>query len=323
MFLYLTQNRANCAFATSYVPVSNRIPATFRGDVRKFLAALIEFFQTFAHNLQVRGYSDRNRMGIAVLLVEERRNQLLEMVRQRGFASLPELADVLKVSESTIRRDLDHLEESGSARRTHGGVFYTGPAPKMPPFDERQPAQWDKKQLIAQRAAALVEDGDTILLDGGSTTYEVARLLVGRPLQIVTNSLPVANLFASNSNNDLVLVGGYVYPRTGVSLGPYANEMLGRINVRRTILSVSGLNERGYYNSNLLLVEAELAMMKAADEVIVVVDSTKFGRQSLVHLCPLNEAQHLVVDNEISEDWRSKVLAAGLKLHVAGPTDNG
>ena len=82
-----------------------------------------------------------------------------------------------------------------------------------------------------------------------------------------------------------MLVGGYVYPRTGVSLGPYANEMLAQLNVRRTVLSVAGINERGFYNSNLLLVETERAMMQAADEVIVVADSTKFGHQSLAHLC--------------------------------------
>lgn len=152
------------------------------------------------------------------MLVEERRNQLLEMVRSRGFASLPELAEELRVSESTVRRDLDYLEEVGTARRTHGGVFYTGPSPKLPHFDERQPAQWDKKRMIAVEAVKRIDDGDTVLLDGGSTTYEVARLLVGRPLQIVTNSLPVANLFASSANQDLVLLGGYVYPRTGVAL---------------------------------------------------------------------------------------------------------
>lgn len=251
------------------------------------------------------------------MLLEERRNQLLEMVRLRGFASLPELAEQLNVSESTIRRDLDYLEEVGSARRTHGGVFYTGPSPKLPHFDERQPAQWDKKKLIAAVAAALVEDGDTVLLDGGSTTYEVARLLVGRQLQIVTNSLPVANLFAAGANNDLVLLGGYVYPRTGVALGPYANEMLQRLNVRRTILSVSGISERGFFNNNLLLVETEQAMLRAADEAIVVADSTKFGRQGLAHLCALGEIQHLVVDGEISTDWRSKATAAGLRLHIA------
>ena len=96
-----------------------------------------------------------------------------------GLPRCPELVEELQVSESTIRRDLDYLEVSGVAKRTHGGVFYAGPSPKLPDFDERDPAQWDKKKLIAQRAVKLIEDGDTLLLDGGSTTYEVARLLVG------------------------------------------------------------------------------------------------------------------------------------------------
>src|SRR5271154_667480 len=86
------------------------------------------------------------------VLVEERRNQLLEMIRLRGFASLPDLARQLEVSESTLRRDLDFLEESGTAKRTHGGVFYTGPSPKLPHFEQRQPAQWDKKAAIARVA---------------------------------------------------------------------------------------------------------------------------------------------------------------------------
>jgi DeoR/GlpR family transcriptional regulator of sugar metabolism len=251
------------------------------------------------------------------VLVEERRSQLLELVRARGFASLPELAEKLQVSESTIRRDLDYLEETGSAKRTHGGVFYAGPSPKLPHFDERQPAQWEKKKAIAAEAVKLVEDGDTVLLDGGSTTYEVARLLVGRRLQVVTNSLPVANLFASHADHDLVLLGGYVYPRTGVVLGPYANEMLGRLSVRRTILSVSGTNERGFFNNNLLLVETERAMMHAADEAIVVADSTKFGRQGLALLCELGEVQHVVVDDEISKEWRRKLADAGVRVHLA------
>ncbi|MBX7166980.1 MAG: DeoR/GlpR family DNA-binding transcription regulator [Pirellulales bacterium] len=257
-----------------------------------------------------------------VVLAEERRSRLLELVRTRGFASLPELAEVLQVSESTIRRDLDYLEESGAAKRTHGGVFYAGSSPKLPHFEERQPAEWDKKQRIAQAAVRLIADGDTVLLDGGTTTYEVARLLVGRPLQVVTNSLPVANLFAANATTDLVLVGGYVYPRTGVTLGPYANDMLSHVGVRRTVLSVAGITERGYYNSNLLLVETERAMLRAADEIIVVADSTKFGRQSLAHLCELSAVTRLVVDNEITEDWRSRLLAAGVQVVVAGSTDN-
>jgi DeoR/GlpR family transcriptional regulator of sugar metabolism len=253
------------------------------------------------------------------VIVDQRRSQLLELVRARGFASLPELAEELRVSESTVRRDLDVLEEAGTARRTHGGVFYVGPSPRLPHFEERQPAQWDNKRRIAELAAGLVQDGDAIVLDGGSTTYEVARLLVGRPLQVVTNSLPVANLFASSRDHDLVLVGGYVYPRTGVMIGPYADQMLTSVNVRRTVLSVAGANERGFFNSNLLLVETERAMMRAADEVIVVADSSKFGRQSIAHLCALGDVDHLVVDGDLSQEWRQRVLAAGVQLHVAEP----
>jgi len=256
------------------------------------------------------------------MLVEQRRSQLLELVRRRGFASLPNLADELSVSESTVRRDLDFLEETGQARRTHGGVLYTGTSPKLPHFDHRQAMRWDKKRRIGRRASELIEDGDTILLDGGSTTYELAQNLVGRSLQVVTNSLPVANLFASGPNTDLVIVGGYVHQQTGVCIGPYANEMLSRLNVRRALLSVAGINERGFYNSNLLIVETERVMMRVADEVVVLADSTKFGHQSLAHLCELGAVQQLVVDNEITEDWRSRVIAAGVKLIVAGEMDN-
>src|SRR6266404_8298011 len=253
---------------------------------------MIAFDHCYCHNRFTLTFNAE--IGCAMVVAEKRRNLLLELVRTQGFASLPDLAEKLHVSESTVRRDLDQLEITGSAKRTHGGVFYTGSSPKLPHFDERQPAQWDKKRLIARRAVELIENGDTLLLDGGTTAYEVARLLVGRPLQIVTNSLPVANLFASSADTDLVLLGGYVYPRTGVSLGPYANEMLARLNVRKTVLSVAAINERGFYNSNLLLVETERAMMQAAEEVIVVADSTKFGHQSLAHLAPLDAVQYLV-----------------------------
>ncbi len=251
------------------------------------------------------------------MTVHPRRDQLLEMVRVRGFASLQDLAHELHVSESTIRRDLDYLERTGTAKRTHGGVFYTGPSPKLPHFDQRQEAQWNRKKAIARRAARLLDDGDTILLDGGSTTYELARLLVGRPLQIVTNSLPVANLFINDGSTELILLGGYVHGRTGVVLGPYADQMLERLNVRRAVLSVAAVGERGYFNSNLLLVETELAMMRAADEVMVVVDSTKFGHRSLAHLGDLDVVDKLVVDEGISQAWRKRLTEAGVQLLIA------
>ena len=250
---------------------------------------------------------------------EHRRDRVLELVRQKGFCSLPELAEATGVSESTVRRDLEALEEQAAVRRTHGGVFYVGGAPKLLHFVDRQAAHWEKKKQIGICAAALVEDGDTVLLDGGSTTYEVAQRLVGRPVQVVTNSLPVANLFVSSTGTDLILIGGYVHSRTGVALGQYANEMIARLSVRRAIMSVAAVNEEGYYNSNLLLVETERAMMAAADEVIVVADSTKFGYRSLSRVAELGAIHRLVVDEGISQEWKERLAAANVNVLIAGP----
>jgi len=247
----------------------------------------------------------------------ERRGRLLDLIRVRGFAALEELVRALGVSESTVRRDLDALEEQGAAKRTHGGVLYAGGMPRLAEFDERQPAHWAAKRAIAARAAEVISDGETVLLDGGTTTYEVARLLVGRSLQVVTNSLPVANLFASESRSDLVLLGGYVSPRTGVCLGPYANELLGRLHVTTTVLSAAGIADEGLFNAHLLLAETEQAMLRAAGRVIVVADSSKFGRKSLTLVAPLAEIDAFVSDDGLIDDWKARISAAGSELIIA------
>ena len=247
----------------------------------------------------------------------DRRARLLELIRVRGFVAIEELVREMAVSESTIRRDLDALEERGAARRTHGGVLYAGGMPRLAEFDERQPAHWAAKRAIAARAAELIADGETVLLDGGTTPYEVARLLVGRSLQVVTNSLPVANLFASESRTDLVLLGGYVSPRTGVCLGPYANELLGRLHVTTTVLSAAGIAAEGLFNAHLLLAETEQAMLRAAGRVIVVADSSKFGQRSLTLVAPLAKIDVFVSDDALAQPWRDAIAAAGARLVVA------
>lgn len=237
-----------------------------------------------------------------------RRVKLRELIREHGFVSIPDLRDAMDVSESTIRRDLEALEDLGEAKRTHGGVFSTGPTTAVKQFETKQnPGQWDKKRSIAECAAGLIEDHDTLLLDGGSTTYELARQLIGRPLQIVTNSLPVANLFSSCDSVDLVLLGGALHHRTGVTLGNFANQMLQSINVQKAFLSVAGINAKGFYNSNMLLVETERAMMECADRTIIVADSSKFGHSSLARLCEWCDVHTLVADDGLSEAWRRQV----------------
>ncbi len=254
---------------------------------------------------------------MSVQLAEQRRAQLLELVRQRRFASLPDLVKALDVSESTVRRDLEVLEEQGAVRRIHGGALYCGMSPKIPHFEASQSAAWGEKQAIARKAVEFVDDGDTLLLDGGSTTFEVARLLVGRPLHVVTNSLPVANLFAADTNSDLVLLGGDICPRSGVARGPYTDRMLSALRVRRTILSVAGISDEGFFNNSLLLIETERGMMQAADEVTIVADHSKFGRQSLGHLCPLAGVTRVISDDGLAPAWREKLPAAGIELVVA------
>lgn len=248
---------------------------------------------------------------------DQRRLRLRELIRQKGFVSIPDLRSTLDVSESTIRRDLDYLEAEGEAKRTHGGVFTTGPTSSLGVFETRRDEQWEKKRLIAEAASQLIDNHDTILLDGGSTTYELARQLVHSPLQVVTNSLPLANLFSTTEHADLVLLGGYVHNRTGVSLGPYANEMLRSLNVQTAVLSIAGADQRGYYNSNLLLVETERAMMEAADKTIVVADSSKFGKSSLARMCTLEKVDTVVTDDELDEDWRHRLASAGVELVIA------
>jgi DeoR family fructose operon transcriptional repressor len=247
----------------------------------------------------------------------ERRSRLLDLIRVRGFAALEELVRELGVSESTIRRDLDALEEQGSARRTHGGVLYAGGLPRLAEFDERQPANWAAKRAIAARAAEVISDDETVLLDGGTTAYEVARLLVGRSLQVVTNSLPVANLFASEARTDLVLLGGYVSPRNGVCLGPYANELLARLHVTTTVLSAAGIADEGLFNAHLLLAETEQAMLRAGGRAIVVADSSKFGRRSLTLVSPLDAVDVYVSDDSLADAWRQRIAAAGAELLIA------
>lgn len=246
-----------------------------------------------------------------------RRATLRELIRSRGFVSIPDLREAIRASESTIRRDLDYLEEQGEAKRTHGGVFCTGPSAGLEVFEDRRVGHWEKKRQIARAAASLIEDRETLLLDGGSTTYELARQLIGRPLQIVTNSLPVANLFATSEKTDLVFLGGAVHHRTGITLGPYANQMMEGITVQKAILSVAGIDERGYYNSNLLLVETERAMMRCADQTIVVADSSKFGRSSLTRLCGLGDIQKIVVDDELAQRWRDQLEVHQVNVIIA------
>lgn len=253
------------------------------------------------------------------MLTEERRQKVLEIIKEKGFVSLGELSLHLSCSESTLRRDLEHWDQLGHIKRTHGGAMFTGEQLVMPAFEERVTEALEEKRLIARAALDLISDGSVILLDGGTTTFELARLLTGRSLQVVTNSLPIANGLSSRREIDLILLGGYIYPKTGVALGPLTIAQLERIHVRQAFIGVSGITPKGLFNSNLLLVETERAMMRSADEVIVLADHGKLDRTALAHLCPLSDISTLIVDPQLSPEQEAWLAKAGVRLVKTPP----
>jgi DeoR family fructose operon transcriptional repressor len=256
-----------------------------------------------------------------VVLIQERRQRVLDLVSQRGFVALADLAQSMNVSESTLRRDLDFWNQQGVLRRTHGGAIFVGDAATVSPLEERSTRQLDEKRAMARAAVGRLNDGDTVLLDGGTTTLEVARLLVGRALQIVTNSLPIAALLAGSRETDLVLLGGYVYPKTGVALGPLTIRMADDVHVNQMIMSVHGITEKGLFNSNVLLVETERRLMRCADEVVVIADHTKIGRPALAFLCDLATIDTLIVDRGVTAAQRAMLDRGEARLIVAGETE--
>jgi DeoR/GlpR family transcriptional regulator of sugar metabolism len=249
------------------------------------------------------------------MMLDQRRTGILKIIENKGFVSLKDLADLTQVSESTVRRDLEHLEIIGQIRRTRGGAAYVGES--LSGFEDRRSLAFREKQKIGRRTAELIGPGETIILDGGTTTLEVARNLGGKSLQVVTNSLPIVSHLAGIADIELVFLGGYLYPKTGVALGGLTISALKQVKARRLVMSAGGITHDGLFNSNSLLVETERQMIESADEVIVVADHSKLGHSELVRLCDLGAIHRLVVDEGISTEWRKRISEAGIELVVA------
>ena len=248
------------------------------------------------------------------MITDQRRAKILRIAEERGFVSLQDLVDLLGASESTVRRDLEFLDQHGQLQRTRGGAAYAGDS--LTDFDSRQNRASVEKRKIAARTAELVKPGETVLLDGGTTTLEVARCLYGKPLQVVTNSLPIAQLLMNSDGVELIFVGGYVYPKTGVALGDQAIAALKEINVGRLVMSAGGVTQDGLFNSNALLVETERQMIESAQHITLVADSSKFGQPALSQLCPLSAVNEIVTDDGLSAEWQTELQQNGIRVEV-------
>lgn len=250
---------------------------------------------------------------------EERQRRILELVRSGAVVKVADLSAEFGVSESSIRRDLRDLERSGLLERTHGGALAADGTLNEPTFAEKTTLSLTEKAAIAAVAASLVHDGDSIILDAGTTTLEIARLLrQRRNLTVVTNAIPIAAELADIPSIELVVIGGAVKGNTLAMVGPLAERALLDLNVDRVFLGTNGIDlERGLTTPTPAEAAVKQCMIKAAREVVVVADHTKLGKVAFATIGPLCTAHILVSDRGLSPQVVADLRAMGLEVLLA------
>jgi DeoR/GlpR family transcriptional regulator of sugar metabolism len=248
----------------------------------------------------------------------ERQLRIRQMFETRDFLDLETLCRELDASESSVRRDLDILEEEKLLRRVYGGAVSLQPPPARAfDYEVESVRLSGEKDRIARLAAGLIENGQTVILDGGSTVAAVARELSSKSLHIITNSLPIAESFELLRNIELTLTGGYLDPRLRVMLGPFCEQMLGAIRADALIMGIGSITEAGFCNNNTLVVGSEQKMIEIAGKVIIVADHTKFGRGGMIPVAPLSAADIVVSDKELAPEYVDLLRANGIDVLLA------
>jgi len=249
---------------------------------------------------------------------DERQKRIEDYLKKAEFASLEELSAHVGASISTVRRDLTALEASGNVKRTHGGARIVSPPSDEFAFSARDTHQLDEKEAIGRAAAALIQPNQSVIVDAGTTAYHVARHLVDKAQMVVTNSLPVANLFSSASRVEVVVSGGIIYPRLGVLVGPLAVETFAKIHADVAIMGAGGITLDGVTNSHALLIDIQHQMIRGAQKIILCLDHTKFGRKSMIQLCDLETVDVIVTDAQTPVEMVKEIQARGVTVILAG-----
>jgi DeoR family fructose operon transcriptional repressor len=247
----------------------------------------------------------------------ERHIKIQELLESAEFVDSAVLRAHLGASEPTIRRDLAMLERQSRLRRVRGGALAVRSRDDLADYSGLDARQRQEKDRIGAAAARLVEDGQTVILDGGSTTVAVARHFGDRRLQVITNSLPIAHALSESRGADVTLTGGHLDLRLGVMLGPLCEQMLRSVAADVLIMGIGGITRAGLSNSNALVVGSERAMIDVARHVVVVADHTKFGRQAMVPLASLDAVDLVVSDGALAPEFRQLLDEAGVELLLA------
>jgi DeoR/GlpR family transcriptional regulator of sugar metabolism len=249
---------------------------------------------------------------------EERQSLILDLLLRQGRLTVAEIVERFKVSEATARRDLEALAEQGKIQRVHGGALPVRQAPPEPPLLQRESEQFFEKNRIAQAAAALVQDGETVFIASGSTTLQVARQLRGRLLTVITNSLPVMNTLANVPNMSLIGIGGELRQSELSFVGHIAEQAIAELRADKVILGVHALSiEHGLTSDYLPEVLTDRAILKIGREVILVADHTKFNTVSTAFIAPITAVHCLVTDSAAPAEQVAALRELGLRVILA------
>lgn len=254
-----------------------------------------------------------------VMVPAERRKQILELIEKRNSISVTELCQLLDVSDMTIRRDFRILSNRGLLERVHGGALSRRGRSYEPPYHSRTTNQAIQKGIIGHRAAALVHEGDSLALDVGTTTLELAVALVNTPnLTIVTASLPIANVLSESPNIRLILTGGIVRNQELSMIGHIAEQTYREFHVDKAFIGVGGLDfEAGLTEYNLEDTLVKKTMIANAEQVIVVADSSKLGETCFASIGPLSVVDTLVTDTNAPQEFLDHLRASDIEVIIA------
>jgi DeoR family transcriptional regulator, fructose operon transcriptional repressor len=250
------------------------------------------------------------------LLPSERQQRIRQLALHQGVLRIPELAETFSVSEMTIRRDLELLEQSGHIERTFGGALTTEQTASESSYLVRLHTHTGQKQAIARYAATLVKDGDTVALDASTTMLDLARELAKRKITIVTNGLDCTQELRSGQAK-VILTGGYLRQVAGSFAGPLALKSLEGLRVDHAFFSAKGvLLEGGYLDSDLDEVEIKRMMIASAAHVTALIDSSKFGVHALGRIAPLTAVHLLITDSGLDKKLERQLAKHKVKVKV-------
>jgi DeoR family transcriptional regulator, ulaG and ulaABCDEF operon transcriptional repressor len=251
----------------------------------------------------------------------ERQRIILGEVAERPVVTVGQLVELTGASEATIRRDITSLDVAGRLRRVRGGAEALHPPQTLGiagrPFSVNETVNIEKKRAIARAAVDLCEDGDSIIINGGTTTYQMVHHLAQRRMQIMTNSFPIAEHLLTNSKNTITVPGGAIYREQNIILSPFDNDVTRNFYARRMFMGAQGVSPIGVMEGDPLLIQAEQKLINQAEELVLVVDSSKFESRSSLILCPLERVHTVITDDDISARDAKLVEHAGVRLIVA------